>query len=163
MNYLFTNKFQLARTIAEKLDEPTPGKITISLFHIYRILSESILKQGINNLLPFDANFQTNKTGFVIENDLNHIFNSPDFYLTDPNLSDIEPVQIDFDLISETRIDFNKSLQMYQFKEFLSSILNQVSDESEFVLLTSATNCLPENIRFNSEIPNDIFIGNTAN
>ena len=162
MDYLFNDKFQLARTVAEKLDEPTPGRITISLFHIYRILSESISKQGINNLLPFDANFQTNKTGFVIENDLNHTFNSPDFYLTDPNLSDIEPVQIDFDLISETRIDFNKSLQMYQFKEFLSSILNQVSDESEFVLLTSATNWLPENIRFNSDIPNDIFIHKTS-
>lgn len=163
MDYLFNDKFQLARTVAEKLDEPTPGRITISLFHIYRILSESISKQGVDDLLPFNANFKTNKMGIVIENDLNHIFTSPDFYLTDPNLSDIEPVQIDFDLISETRIDFNKSLQMYQFKEFLSSILNQVSDESEFVLLTSATNCLPENIRFNSEIPNDIFIGNTAN
>ena len=101
--------------------------------------------------------------GIISDTDLEKVFNNENFYLTDPNLSDIKPVQIDFDLISETRIDFNKSLQMYQFKEFLSSILNQVSDESEFVLLTSATNCLPENIRFNSKIPNDIFIGNTAN
>ena len=163
MDYLFNDKFQLARTVAEKLDEPTPGRITISLFHIYRILSESILKQGVDDLLPFNTNFKTNKMGIISDTDLEKVFNNENFYLTDPNLSDIEPVQIDFDLISETRIDFNKSLQMYQFKEFLSSILNQVSDESEFVLLTSATNCLPENIRFNSKIPNDIFIGNKAN
>ena len=56
MDYLFNDKFQLARTVAEKLDEPTPGRITISLFHIYRILSESISKQGVDDLLPFNVN-----------------------------------------------------------------------------------------------------------
>lgn len=162
MNYLFKDKFQLARTIAEKLDEPTPGQITISLFHIYRILSESILKQGIDDLLPFNANFKTNKMGIISDTDLEKVFNNANFYLTDPNLSDIEPVQIDFDLISPTRIDFNKSVQMYEFKKFMITIVNQISDESEFVLLTSATNWLPENIRFNSDIPNDIFIHKTS-
>lgn len=162
MNYLFKDKFQLARTIAEKLDDPTPGQITISLFHIYRILSESILKQGIDDLLPFNANFKTNKMGIISDTDLEKVFNNANLYLTDPNLSDIEPVQIDFDLISPTRIDFNESVQMYEFKKFMITIVNQISDESEFVLLTSATNWLPENIRFNSDIPNDIFIHKTS-
>lgn len=109
-------------------------------------------------MLPFDANFKSNKMGIIIDTDLEKVFNNENFYLTDPNLSDIEPVQIDFDLISPTRIDFNESVQMHEFKEFLVAIVNQISDESEFVLLTSATNWLPESIRFNSDVPNDIFL-----